>query len=1300
MSPNSTDRNLLFGILALQLDFIDKERLVAGMNAWVLTKTKPIGQIFLEQAALSPERYTLLEAIVQEHLKLHDNDPEKSLASINTLRSIHEDLSIIADLALHASLSWVPVARQVEDYYQTQMPSASGPSLGQPLAPSVGAPSSLGLRFQILRPHAKGGLGEVLVAHDQELHREVALKRMQERNADDPDSRSRFLLEAEITGGLEHPGIVPVYGLGTYEDGRPYYAMRFIRGDSLKDALARFHSAEGPSQSSGARALELRQFLGRFIAVCNAIAYAHARGVVHRDIKPANIMLGKYGETLVVDWGLAKPLDRVDPTVEAAEGTLTPTFANISMSTQMGSTIGTPQYMSPEQAEGRLDLLGTASDVYSLGATLYSLLTGKSPFEGSDIGAILRKVQLGQFSRPSKVDPSVPLPLDAICLKAMALEPESRYASPRDLADDIEHWLADEPVAAWREPWRIKARRWISRHRTLVTGAASATLVAVVVLALATVLLTAANRATKEQREKAEGNYQLARQAVDRYHTNVSENLLLHEPGLQPLRKKLLEDAREFYEDFVREREHSPDVKGELGKSLFRLAQITGEIDSPDKAIALHQQAHDHFAKLVADHPEDPEYKGDLAACDHELGRLYRLTDQLEQAETFCQKAITGWEELRQEYPKEARYRAGLARSQNVLANVYQVSGLLDQAEVADTEALKRWEDLCDVDGANTTYQRYLALSHNHLGMVFNDRGETKKAEQTLGKSLTLRKKLADSNPRISQYQDDLARTLYNLGDLFSQSGQTRRAESPFVEAASIWKDLTDKHPSMTQFQTNLAEAYSALISVYRSAGNTAKAEKVSRQAHDIKKQLAGIDPKTPTYQSGLAAGYSSLGDVHRDSREYTKAEGAYQDALRIQEKLVGDHSGIPQYRADVARSYNNLGLTYQVGKKGNQAEEAFQKALSHWEELAKTYPKGVEFALGLSQTCYNLGNLRIDDNKPGPALDWYARSISTLEKRFGPKDLSVAMRRILSNTHRERADALTQLGRYPEAEVAYQDALGVQELLAGNHPGIPQYRADVARSYHNLGLTYQVGKKGNQAEEAFQKALSHWEELAKTYPKEEEFALGLSKTCYALGNLRIDDNKPGPALDWYARSISTLEKRAGPKDLSAPMRRILSNTYKERADALTRLGRYTEAIEAWDRAIVFASASNQSWFTLYRTTTLARSGDHVQATAKALEATPKATRNGEMCYLLAGVYSLSASAAAKDARLPADERRTVADRYAALAVELLEKARKANFFESTTNIDRLSKDPDLGFLRENARLEALLSDLRAKVKP
>src|SRR5262249_34246915 len=212
--------------------------------------------------------------------------------------------------------------------------------------------------------------------------------------------------------------IVPVYGLGTYESGRPYYAMRFVRGDSLKEAIEHFHGDEVLKDDPGRRSLELQKLLRRFLDICNALEYSHGRGGVHRDIQPGNIIIGKYGETLVVDWGLAKATGRSDP--GAGERALMPSSRSGSMETLPGSALGTPAYMSPEQAGGELDRLGPASDVYCLGATLYCLLTGRPPFEGEDIGDVLRRVQAGDVRAPREVDPALDKALEAVCTKAMA----------------------------------------------------------------------------------------------------------------------------------------------------------------------------------------------------------------------------------------------------------------------------------------------------------------------------------------------------------------------------------------------------------------------------------------------------------------------------------------------------------------------------------------------------------------------------------------------------------------------------------------------------------------------------------------------------------------------------------------------------------------------------------------------------------------------------------------------------------------------------------------------------------------
>ena len=462
---SGTDRSLLLGLLALQNNLISREQLVTAFSLWALDKSRSLADLLQQQQALQSDTRALLEALVRMHVERHAGDPQQSLRALSSLGDVRQELLSIGLPDLQASLNQIP-------------PDVKG---ADPFATQVGIETSQGTRFRILRPHARGGLGEVFVALDTELQREVALKEIQDRHAGRHDVRARFKLEAEITGGLEHPGIVPVYGLGTYADGRPFYAMRFIKGDNLQQAISSYHDPRQQGHT-GWKNLALRGLLRRLIDVCEAMQYAHDRGILHRDLKPGNIMIGKYGETLVVDWGLAKVMGFSSPKVldnddlspepllkpaTAESGSLNQTFA--------GSAVGTPAYMSPEQAAGRLDELGPASDVYSLGGTLFHILTGRPPCEGSDLGDVLRKVQRGEIKGPRQVQPTVPAPLDAICRHAMALQPGARYASPRELAIDLEHWLADEPVKAMPEGRVSRTARWMRRNRAVTLSFSIAT---------------------------------------------------------------------------------------------------------------------------------------------------------------------------------------------------------------------------------------------------------------------------------------------------------------------------------------------------------------------------------------------------------------------------------------------------------------------------------------------------------------------------------------------------------------------------------------------------------------------------------------------------------------------------------------------------------------------------------------------------------------------------------------------------------------------------------------------------------
>ena len=260
-----------------------------------------------------------------------------------------------------------------------------------------------------------------------------------------------------------------------------------LDGRSLHDAVRDLHADPWSPDSERT----LRELLRRFIHVCNAIGYAHSRGLIHRDLKPQNVMLGGFGETLVVDWGLAKVVGRDDLHADGGEGTVSAVRG--SDQTIAGSIKGTPQYMPPEQARGDVTSLGPKSDIYSLGAILYALLTGRPPVTGNSAHEILEKVKDARLDPPTAHNPQAPKPLEAVCLKALSEKPLDRYQTAQELAADVARWLDDEPVTAWPEPFTIRARRWVKRHQTLVASTAAAVLMAAVTLSVMFVVVTGQN---------------------------------------------------------------------------------------------------------------------------------------------------------------------------------------------------------------------------------------------------------------------------------------------------------------------------------------------------------------------------------------------------------------------------------------------------------------------------------------------------------------------------------------------------------------------------------------------------------------------------------------------------------------------------------------------------------------------------------------------------------------------------------------------------------------------------------------
>ena len=660
------NQDLLLATLALLTDAVPRDDLRCALMTWTQNPDRAVADLLREQGAIDESKVQALQCLVSAHLRNHNGDLLLSLDAWNA-QALTQDMLTEVENAVPGSTLGATLAATLAPTMAG--PGANGSESVRRSRLSSFAPDE---RFELIKPHAKGGIGQVWLARDRELQREVAVKEIQARYVDREGLKARFLLEAEITGNLEHPGIVPVYSLGRNASGRPYYAMRFIRGETLSAAIRRFHEArmqvaeKGGGRSGSTWGIEFQHLLRRFLDVCDAIEYAHSRGVIHRDLKPGNIMLGEYGETLVVDWGLAKRIGRTDIVAvhgESGEGADFEPGASVGGETQPGTTIGTPSYMSPEQACGALEELGPASDVYSLGATLYELLTGAFPFTAENAAKIITKVKAGELTKPRELVPSIPPQLESICLKAMAFQPDLRYQSARELARDLEHWMADEPVGAYPEQSLQKLSRWLRRHRSWTYAAAAALAGITLVATLALIVVDVARRGEESARKEAEGNFQMAQQAVDNFLTNVSENTLFKEQDtldIRNLRKELLESALPFYKKFVKDHSHEPKLREQLANAYFRLGNITRVIGTSHDATEYYRSALDIWEPLAASAPENLEFQSRLADCYFVFGQL-RQSENLPEAVSFLQRALAIYQRLATESPSELRFQSSLA---------------------------------------------------------------------------------------------------------------------------------------------------------------------------------------------------------------------------------------------------------------------------------------------------------------------------------------------------------------------------------------------------------------------------------------------------------------------------------------------------------------------------------------------------------------------------------------------------------------------------------------------------------------
>jgi tetratricopeptide (TPR) repeat protein/tRNA A-37 threonylcarbamoyl transferase component Bud32 len=843
--------------------------------------------------------------------------------------------------------------------------------------------------YELFEPIAEGGMGTVFRARQRSLDRLVAVKVLRTGRLATAAEWQRFRNEAEAVAQLDHPHIVPIYEVGEHA-GLPFFSMKLLNG-SLADH-------PGQYRDTPETAAEL------VASVAEAVHYAHERGLLHRDLKPANILLDASGRPHVSDFGLAKRFAGPGPT-------------GVPELTHSGDVLGTPSYMSPEQALGGGHLVTILADVYGLGAILYELLTGQPPFRGPTALETLRQLRETEPPAVAGLNPRVDRNLETICLKCLAKEPERRYRSAADLAADLRRYLRGEPITARPATWFERGRAWCRRQPLI-----AALLTALVVVFIAGFTLVTwqwrraelSNADREQQHLQAEAARADAQRMLDSFAKELSETPVTNQ-ALQETRRRMLRSALTYYRNFLRERGDDPHLQEETARVQFHIGAITSVLGSAKDALASYQQALELTRKLWHERPDDRRVRANLARTLARIGVLQVETAQTEEGLHSYQEARGLLEESLREQAEDA-VQADLAGLLTNLGNVCTALNRFDEAGDCFKREIGLLEDLIRRRPDTAEYRCNLGLALNNLGLWHAGQEQPKKAIAVLEQGRNVLRPLVKDHPDQPRYRDELARVLLNLAG--QQNGARRRSEAlnNLDEARWLLKPLIHDYPFLRQYQHRLAI--------------------VERQC----------------------------GHVYRDSGRLEEARAAYEEALRLGEKLVEAQPGISAFRAGLASCCFDLAILNQRQKRPDEMFRCYEFARKHWQALVKANSANAGYRNSLGLTLNNLGHELWLAGKADQALPVLEQARYHNIKAMAAAPKVRFYRLVLSNSYRYLAELHRSWGRLPEAVAAAQDW---RKLWENDGNQLFLVACDLAQSAAANNLTLSSGQSDDYARQA-----------------------------------------------------------------------------------------------------------------------------------------------------------------------------------------------------------------------------------------
>jgi serine/threonine protein kinase len=792
--------------------------------------------------------------------------------------------------------------------------------------------------YEIQKELGRGGMGVVYKAMQVSLNRPVAIKMIKAGVLADDAELRRFQNEAEAVALLDHPGIVPVYEVGEH-DGQRYFSMKLVEGGNLAGQLPMFKTNPRAAAALLAETAE-------------AVHHAHMRGILHRDLKPANILIDAEGHPHVTDFGLAKRVE-----------------ADIEM-TASGAILGTPAYMSPEQANGRRGSITTATDVYGLGATLYAMLAGKAPFGGDSVIETLDAVRIRPPEPPRKFNAKVPRDLETICLKCLEKDPRRRYASAHELADDLNNWLDSRPITARRVSASERAWLWCKRKPAVAALAASVLLAVVVGTGSVFAVQTKANRLLKSKNDdltqantkvkqanadlkaanaRERERFNLAMGAIKTFHTGVSEDLLLKQREFQELRNSLLGAAAKFYRQLETQLQGQTDRTSriELAQAYDQLGNLTRVIGSKDAALADHRSALSLREELSRESGSDIDSQVDLGLSEIAMGKSLRMTGGWDEALKTLEKARNRFMGLAAAYPAQVRYRELQARSEWLIGTILNESNHKSESLIPYGRALAIYEALEKAEAPRSDESRMdQATVHNNAGNSLRQMGREDKALAEFNRARTIQKSLIQANPSAQGFQTEAARTIKNIATCHRNLGHPDESLLRTEEARDLYWALSRANPAVGELRSELAFCELLLGVNLNETGRNEESLAHYGRAKELFIDLVraeAISPSSPlfqTYRTKLATVHNNTGNSLRELGRMTDAMKEYDQARVIQEGLVRETPGDPYPRHELARILSNTGDLHARLGDPNRALADIERGCDLEGEVVKLLPE------------------------------------------------------------------------------------------------------------------------------------------------------------------------------------------------------------------------------------------------------------------------------------------------------------------------------------------------------------------------